>query len=302
MLDYRMSRQALQYRCMRTYLTQKDKDATHTAAPERSFNQRMDALARANRIRVQREHLKRDLKRGRIPVRSLLLNPPEYIETAKVFDILLAVPKYGRVKANKILAKCRIPPSKTIGGLSERERRELLELLDPSARRGGSSFPQETRRTPGDRFRTEVQRLVTPGDLDAHAVERGARAAAADARWSGAIGHLLTRDDILATRDITPEALAELLDSRSIITLTARDGSTRFPEFQFSEGLPLGSLVTAHRIMVDDGHVSPWSAASWLMAPHPELDGLSPAQWAHTKRGDEHLLMTAKRDAAPLAN
>ncbi len=89
----------------------------------------MDALARANEIRVKRAELKRDLKSGRCSIHSLLLNPPEYVETAKVFDMLLAVPKYGRVKVNKILAHCRIAPSKTIGGLSERQRSELISLL-----------------------------------------------------------------------------------------------------------------------------------------------------------------------------
>jgi hypothetical protein len=98
-------------------------------APQRSLNQRMDALARANEIRTKRAQLKRDLKSGRRSIHSLLLSPPEYVETAKVFDMLLAVPKYGRVKVNKILAHCRISPSKTIGGLSERQRSELISLL-----------------------------------------------------------------------------------------------------------------------------------------------------------------------------
>jgi len=99
------------------------------AAPERSLNQRMDALARANHIRTQRAQLKRDLKAGRLSIHKLLLDPPEYVETAKVFDMMLAVPKYGRVKVNKILTNCRISPSKTIGGLSERQRSELVSLL-----------------------------------------------------------------------------------------------------------------------------------------------------------------------------
>ena len=101
----------------------------HSTAPERSLNQRLDALARANLIRTQRAQLKRDLKAGRLSIHSLLLDPPEYLETAKVFDMLLAVPKYGRVKVNKILVHCRISPSKTIGGLSERQRSELVSLL-----------------------------------------------------------------------------------------------------------------------------------------------------------------------------
>lgn len=102
---------------------------TPAMAPERSLNQRMDALARANQIRTRRAQLKRDLKSGRLSIQTLLLNPPEYVETAKVFDMLVAVPKYGRVKVNKILAHCRISPSKTIGGLSERQRSELVSLL-----------------------------------------------------------------------------------------------------------------------------------------------------------------------------
>ena len=101
----------------------------HSVAPERSLLQRMDALQRANEIRTQRARLKRDLKAARVSIHTLLLEPPEYLETAKVFDMLLAVPKYGRVKANKVLQQCRISPSKTIGGLSERQRAELISLL-----------------------------------------------------------------------------------------------------------------------------------------------------------------------------
>ena len=103
--------------------------AKHTTAPERSLNQRMDALQRANEIRSRRAQLKRDLKAGRASIHKLLLDPPEWVETATVFDMLLAVPKYGRVKANKILTTCRISPSKTIGGLSQRQRDELIASL-----------------------------------------------------------------------------------------------------------------------------------------------------------------------------
>lgn len=100
-----------------------------SAAPERSLVQRMDALQRANTVRSRRAQLKRDLKAGRQSIQQLLLDPPEYVLTAKVFDMLLAVPKYGRVKVNKILTTCRISPSKTIGGLSERQRAELVQML-----------------------------------------------------------------------------------------------------------------------------------------------------------------------------
>ena len=89
----------------------------------------MEALKRANDIRTKRAQLKRDLKASKVNIHALLLDPPEYVETAKVFDMLLAVPKYGRVKTNRILNQCRISPSKTIGGLSQRQRKELVGQL-----------------------------------------------------------------------------------------------------------------------------------------------------------------------------
>jgi hypothetical protein len=100
-----------------------------SAVPERSRDQRMRALEMANEIRTRRAQLKRDLKAGKIQIELLLLEPPEYLGSAKVFDVMLAVPKYGRVKVNRILNQCRISPSKTIDGLSARQRNELVTLL-----------------------------------------------------------------------------------------------------------------------------------------------------------------------------
>jgi S13-like protein len=103
---------------------------TQAQAPVRSLDQRMEALKRANEIRVRRAQLKKDLKDGRLQIEEVLREPPEYVETAKVFDILMAVPKFGRVKAARFLNQCRISQSKTVGGLSERQRAELLSLFD----------------------------------------------------------------------------------------------------------------------------------------------------------------------------
>ena len=102
---------------------------TAAPVPESTHDQRMRALRRANDIRTRRAQLKRDLKAGKAQVEGLLLDPPEWVMSAKVFDMILAVPKYGRVKANKILTQCRISPSKTIGGLSQRQRAELVQML-----------------------------------------------------------------------------------------------------------------------------------------------------------------------------
>jgi len=102
----------------------------YPATPERSLDQRIDALNRANEIRTLRAQLKRDLKAGTASIQALLLDPPAYLQTAKVLEILLALPKIGKVKATKILDSCRVSPSKTIGGLTDRQRAELAALLN----------------------------------------------------------------------------------------------------------------------------------------------------------------------------
>ena len=102
----------------------------HPAAPERSPDQRIDALNVANEIRTLRAQLKRDLKAGRTSIATLLLDPPAWLASAKVFDMLLAVPKVGRVKAAKMLDNCRVSPSKTFGGLTDRQREELAARLN----------------------------------------------------------------------------------------------------------------------------------------------------------------------------
>ena len=97
--------------------------------PERSQQQRMEALRRANDIRSERARLKEALRNGEVaiaeccPIRRLRRTRP------KCSISCLAVPKYGRVKANKLLERCRVSSSKTVNGLTPRQRKELLDML-----------------------------------------------------------------------------------------------------------------------------------------------------------------------------
>src|SRR3972149_1816370 len=116
---------------------------TQAQAPLRSLDQRMEALKRANDIRVQRAQLKKDLKDARVQIESILLDPPDSVSTAKVLDLRMAVPKFARVKAARLLNQCRVSQSKTVGGLSERQRTELISLFQRDVRRGGD--PSEPR-------------------------------------------------------------------------------------------------------------------------------------------------------------
>ena len=98
----------------------------NASVPGRSREQRLRALRLANEIRSARAKLKKDLASGRIELAQILAQPPECVRTARVRDVLLVLPKIGSVKAGRILADCGIAHSKTLGGLTERQRAELL--------------------------------------------------------------------------------------------------------------------------------------------------------------------------------
>jgi hypothetical protein len=97
--------------------------------PGRSREQRLRALQQANEIRSARAKLKRDLGSGKLDLAGIVAHPPDWVMTARVRDVLLALPRIGPVKAGRILAHCGIAHSKTLGGLTDRQRVELIDLF-----------------------------------------------------------------------------------------------------------------------------------------------------------------------------
>lgn len=97
--------------------------------PDRTLQQRMEALEIGNQIRTYRAQLKIDMKRGTIDPIEKLTDGDPMLETMKVIDLLMAVPAVGRVKADRMLRREQISPSKTVGGLSARQRDALVLAL-----------------------------------------------------------------------------------------------------------------------------------------------------------------------------
>jgi hypothetical protein len=59
----------------------------------------------------------------------VVAEPPPCARTAKVRELLLVVPRIGPARADRLLARCRIAHAKTLGGLSDRQHAEPIELL-----------------------------------------------------------------------------------------------------------------------------------------------------------------------------
>jgi len=101
-------------------------DATIAAAP-----QHMRALQRANEVRLARAELKRNVAHGRIDVGDLVLDPPWEAESMTIADLLMSQRRWGVTRCRKLLQVIPMSENKTVGSMTERQRRALAALLSP---------------------------------------------------------------------------------------------------------------------------------------------------------------------------
>jgi hypothetical protein len=91
--------------------------------------QRLQALAKANDIRVAHAQLKKELARGTVQITGILTQPPDYTANLQLSKLLRAVPGYGRARVARILAKTCISESTWLAGLTYRQRTELINHI-----------------------------------------------------------------------------------------------------------------------------------------------------------------------------
>ena len=100
-------------------------DATGTTpAP-----QHMRALAQANRVRLARAELKRQIAEGETSVEDVVLECPWEAESMAIADLLLSQHRWGRTRCRRFLAAVPISETKTIASMTERQRRALAARL-----------------------------------------------------------------------------------------------------------------------------------------------------------------------------
>jgi len=136
--------------------------------------------------------------------------------------------------------------------------------------------------------------------LSVEAARRGGLLAVASEAWENELGPLLSTAQVRELLGVSRQRVDELLRSKRLIALTDGASHRQYPAFQFHDGKPLGSLVAAFWTIADEA-LSPWTAASWCVAPDDDaLDGLSPVAWARGGHDDEELSRVARQDAARL--
>jgi hypothetical protein len=91
--------------------------------------QHMEALRRANAVRLARADLKRRVGVGEITAGEVILASPWEARSMSVSDLLTSQRRWGHTRCRKFLQAVPMSENKTIGSMTERQRRALASML-----------------------------------------------------------------------------------------------------------------------------------------------------------------------------
>jgi hypothetical protein len=92
--------------------------------------QRLRALERANAVRLARAELKRRIAEGDTSAAEVILEPPAEALSWAIGELLTSQRRWGSTRCRKFLAQHHITETKTLGALTDRQRRLLAEELE----------------------------------------------------------------------------------------------------------------------------------------------------------------------------
>lgn len=91
--------------------------------------QHMQALARANRVRLARAELKRSIARGDLDAADVIKDCPWETESMTLAELLTSQRRWGRTRARKFLLGLAMNENKRLGTLTSRQRMLLSTEL-----------------------------------------------------------------------------------------------------------------------------------------------------------------------------
>jgi len=92
----------------------------------------MQALQRANAVRLARAELKRRVAIGEVGAADVILDAPWEAESMTVSDLLTSQRRWGHTRCRKFLQCIPMSENKTVGSMTDRQRHALAQLLAAS--------------------------------------------------------------------------------------------------------------------------------------------------------------------------
>ena len=106
--------------------------------------QHLRALERANRVRLARADLKRQVAGEEILASQVILDCPWEAASMSISDLLMCQRRWGRARCRRLLVSLGVPENKQIGTLTQRQRGALAAVLS-AKERADSVAPAPTR-------------------------------------------------------------------------------------------------------------------------------------------------------------
>ena len=97
---------------------------------KRGTSQCMEALARANEVRLARAALKREISAGRRNITEVITESPWEAESMSLSELLCSQRRWGRARSRKLLSSTALSEGKRVGTMTERQRRLLVAALE----------------------------------------------------------------------------------------------------------------------------------------------------------------------------
>ncbi len=91
--------------------------------------QHLRALERANRVRLARAALKRQVAAGERSAAEVIVTSPWEAESMSISELLMSQRRWGRTRSRRILLSLGLPENKQIGTMTERQRTALAAML-----------------------------------------------------------------------------------------------------------------------------------------------------------------------------
>jgi hypothetical protein len=104
--------------------------SNRTKGKKRGTPQCMEALARANKVRLARAALKREISAGHRSITEVIMQSPWEVDSMSLGELLCAQRRWGRARSRKLLSSTALSEGKRVGTLTERQRRILAAALE----------------------------------------------------------------------------------------------------------------------------------------------------------------------------
>lgn len=102
-----------------------------TTNPSVQAPQHMQALERANLVRLARAELKRSIARGDVDASEIVRDCPWETESMTIAELLASQRRWGRTRVRKFLGALALNENKKLGTLTSRQRLLLSTALAP---------------------------------------------------------------------------------------------------------------------------------------------------------------------------